>query len=119
MFWMMQEAFAGKSETANVKEATDNNFTFHVSRFTNGIYNVGTGKARSFNALVKATFAAMDMDAQIKYIDMPEDIRDKYQYFTEAKIEKLRLAGYTSPLHTLEEGVFDYLKNYLLKNRYH
>ena len=96
MFWMMQEAFV-----------------------TNGIYNVGTGKARSFNDLVNATFAAMDIEAQIKYIDIPEDIRDKYQYFTEAKMEKIRLAGYTSPLYSLEEGISDYVKNYLINNRYY
>ena len=86
---------------------------------SNGIYNIGTGKARSFNDLVKATFAAMDLDAQIKYIDMPEDIRDKYQYFTEAKMEKIRFAGFTSPLYTLEEGMVDYVRNYLANNRYY
>jgi ADP-L-glycero-D-manno-heptose 6-epimerase len=85
----------------------------------NGIYNVGTGKARSFKDLVKATFDAMDLEVQIKYIDMPEDIRDKYQYFTEAKMEKIRLAGYTSPLYTLEEGISDYVRNYLANNRYY
>lgn len=85
----------------------------------NGIYNIGTGKARSFNDLVKATFAALDMNMEIKYIDMPEDIRDKYQYFTEAEMEKIRIAGYTSPLYTLEEGVGDYVKNYLVNNRYY
>ncbi len=96
MYWMMTEVFV-----------------------TDGIYNIGTGKARSFNDLVKATFAAMDQDAQIKYIDMPEDIRDKYQYFTEAKMEKIRHAGYTSPLYTLEEGIVDYVRNYLANNRYY
>ena len=85
----------------------------------NGIYNVGTGKARSFNDLVKATFAALDIAPEIKYIDMPEDIRDKYQYFTEAKMEKIKLAGYTSPLYTLEEGISDYVRNYLANNRYY
>ena len=86
---------------------------------SNGIYNIGTGKARSFNDLIKATFAAMDLDAQIKYIDMPEDIRDKYQYFTEAKMEKIRNAGYAVPLHTLEEGIADYVRNYLVPNKYY
>ncbi len=119
MFWMMQEAFAVKGETTNVKNGGADNFTSHISPFTNGIYNVGTGKARSFNDLVNATFSAMDMDAQIKYIDMPEDIRDKYQYFTEAKMEKIRLAGYISTLNTLEEGISDYVKNYLINNRYY
>jgi ADP-L-glycero-D-manno-heptose 6-epimerase len=86
---------------------------------SSGIYNIGTGKARSFNDLVKATFVALDRDPEIKYIDMPEDIRDKYQYFTEAKMEKIKLAGYTSPLYTLEEGISDYIRNYLANNRYY
>jgi len=85
----------------------------------NGIYNVGTGKARSFKDLVKATFDALEINPDIKYIDMPEDIRDKYQYFTEAKMEKIKLAGYTSPLYTLEEGISDYVRNYLANNRYY
>ncbi len=85
----------------------------------NGIYNVGTGKARSFKDLVKATFDALEINPEIKYIDMPEDIRDKYQYFTEAKMEKIKLAGYTSPLYTLEEGISDYVRNYLANNRYY
>lgn len=85
----------------------------------NGIYNVGTATARSFNDLVKATFSALRLPVEIKYIDMPEDIKDKYQYFTEAEMEKIRLAGYISPLYTLEEGVNDYVKNYLGVNRYY
>lgn len=122
-YWMMQEAFivipiAIGSETSNVKTETSN-LSSHVSRLSNGIYNVGTGKARSFNDLVKATFGALGMNAEIKYIDMPGDIRDKYQYFTEAEMEKIRLAGYTSPLYSLEEGVSDYVKNYLVNNRYY
>lgn len=85
----------------------------------NGIYNVGTGKARSFNDLVKATFAALNRVTEIKYIDMPEDICNKYQYFTEAKMEKIKAAGYTAPLHTLENGVSDYVRNYLAENKYY
>jgi ADP-L-glycero-D-manno-heptose 6-epimerase len=84
-----------------------------------GIYNIGTGKARSFNDLVKATFTALELEAAIKYIDMPEDIRDKYQYFTEAKMEKLKAAGYAEPLYTLEEGINDYVRNYLAENKYY
>lgn len=85
----------------------------------NGIYNIGTGKARSFNDLVKATFNALGVKDEIKYIDMPEDIRDKYQYFTEANMEKIKLAGYRSPLYSLEEGIADYVKNYLKENKYY
>ena len=83
-----------------------------------GLYNLGTGKARSFEDLVKATFTGLDLPARIEYIDMPEDIRDKYQYFTEAKMEKLRQAGYKSAFHSLEEGVIDYVRNYLAKKNY-
>ena len=80
---------------------------------TSGIYNLGTGKSRTFNDLVKATYAGLDMEPNIQYIDMPEDIRDKYQYFTEANMQKLRAAGYTAIIYDLEEGVDDYVRNYL------
>jgi ADP-L-glycero-D-manno-heptose 6-epimerase len=81
------------------------------------IYNLGTGKARSFEDLVKATFAGLDLPANIQYIDMPEDIRDKYQYFTEASMEKLRKAGYTEEFYSLEKGVDDYVRNYLAPSK--
>lgn len=83
-----------------------------------GLYNVGTGKARSFYDLVSAVFAAMGKDKKIEFIDTPEDIRDKYQYFTEANMEKLREAGYTKAFTSLEEGVDDYVKNYLTPSLY-
>jgi ADP-L-glycero-D-manno-heptose 6-epimerase len=83
------------------------------------IYNLGTGKARTFNALVNATFAGMGLPEVINYIDMPEDIMDKYQYFTEAAMQKLGQAGYTEQFYSLEEGVADYVKNYLLTNMYY
>lgn len=85
----------------------------------NGLYNLGTGKARSFNDLEKATFAAMGKEAHIEYIDMPEDIRDKYQYFTEADMAKLRNAGYEQPFTSLEDGVRDYVTNYLSPKKYY
>lgn len=84
-----------------------------------GIYNLGTGTARTFDDLVKATFAGLDQPADIVYIDMPEDIRDKYQYFTEAKMDKLRNAGYTSPFYSLEKGIDDYVRNYLRAGGYY
>ncbi len=79
----------------------------------NGLYNLGTGTARAFNDLVKATFAGLDLPSNIVFIDMPEDIRDKYQYFTEANMQKLRNAGYKLDFFTLEKGVDDYVRNYL------
>jgi ADP-L-glycero-D-manno-heptose 6-epimerase len=84
----------------------------------NGLYNLGTGKARAFNDLVKATFAGLDKAPNIVFIDMPEDIRDKYQYFTEADMHKLRAAGYTKEFYSLEKGVDDYVRNYLRELKY-
>ena len=84
-----------------------------------GLYNLGTGTARSFNDLVKATYAGLDRQPVIEYIDMPADIRDKYQYFTEASMDKLINAGYTGKFYSLEEGVDDYVRNYLNKNLYY
>ena len=83
------------------------------------IYNLGTGKARSFTDLVNATYTALGLKPDIRFIDMPEDIRDKYQYFTEANMKKLALAGYTESFYSLEEGVGDYVKNYLSQNSYY
>lgn len=89
-------------------------FLEHPSR--NGIYNVGTGKAQSFQELAGAVFKALDKPCKIEYIDMPENLRAKYQYFTEADIRKLRSVGYTDEFLCLEEGVRDYVRNYLEKN---
>jgi ADP-L-glycero-D-manno-heptose 6-epimerase len=83
------------------------------------IYNLGTGKARTFDDLVKSTYAGMDLDPVIQYIDMPEDIRDTYQYFTEANMRKLRAAGYKDEFYSLEKGVDDYVRNYLSKETYY
>ena len=82
-----------------------------------GIYNLGTGKARSFLDLAKAVFQAMDKSERIEFVDTPIDIRDKYQYFTQADMEKLIHAGYTAPFTSLEDGVCDYVKNYLIQNK--
>ena len=84
-----------------------------------GLYNLGTGKARSFYDLAGATFQGLDMKPDIRFIDMPEDIRDKYQYFTEADMQKLIQAGYTEKFCSLEEGVGDYVRNYLSANKYY
>jgi ADP-L-glycero-D-manno-heptose 6-epimerase len=84
----------------------------------NGLYNLGTGTARTFVDLTKATFKAMGKEADISFIPTPEDIRDKYQYFTEAKMDKLKRNGYTKPFYTLEEGVTDYVQNYLMQEEY-
>ena len=82
-----------------------------------GLYNLGTGHARSFYDLASNTFKAMGKEVNIKFIDTPLDIRDKYQYFTEANMTKLRKAGYDKPFTSLEDGVYDYVTNYLLKDK--
>jgi len=94
------------------------NWSMH-KQFPSGIFNVGTGVARTFNDLVKATFAGLDEDARIKYIDMPEDIRNTYQYYTRAEMQKIQNAGYTKKLYSLEEGVNDYVRNYLSPKKYY
>jgi ADP-L-glycero-D-manno-heptose 6-epimerase len=88
-------------------------------RKNSGIYNLGTGKARSFNDLGKATFQALGLEPAIEYIDTPVDIRDKYQYFTEANMNKLRAIGYAKPFTSLEEGVKDYVQHYLVNQIYY
>ena len=83
-----------------------------------GLYNLGTGKARAFYHLAEATFSALNLKSDIRFIPTPEDIRDKYQYFTEANMQKLRKAGYQEEFYSLEDGVGDYVRNYLSKNIY-
>jgi ADP-L-glycero-D-manno-heptose 6-epimerase len=80
-----------------------------------GVFNLGSGRARSFKELAEATFAAAGRPAQIDYTPMPEAIRDRYQYFTEAKLERLRAAGYDGQFTSLEDGVADYVRGYLSK----
>jgi len=99
-----------------VKDVCEVMFFLMHHRKDSGIYNLGTGKARTFLDLVKNTFKASDIKENIEFIDTPEDIRDKYQYFTEADMFKLRSIGYDKPFSTLEEGVGDYVKAYLIEN---
>lgn len=79
----------------------------------NGVFNVGSGRARSFKDLALAVFTAMEVRPEIEYVDMPEAIRDTYQYFTEAPMERLRAAGYDRPFTPLEDAVADYVRGYL------
>lgn len=83
-----------------------------------GIYNFGTGKARTFLDLAKATFAAMELSEHISYIDTPADIRESYQYFTEADMSKIKKAGYVKPFTSLEDGITEYVRDYLISGRY-
>lgn len=103
-----------KRDFIYVKDAVEATYYFFLNRGKNGIYNVGTGKARSWNDLAKALFKALDMPARIEYFDMPENLRPRYQYFTEAETAKLRKAGYKENFMNLEDSVKDYagfLKN--------
>lgn len=84
-----------------------------------GLYNLGTGTARTFNDLVNATYSGMDLPPDIQYIDMPSDLHSTYQYFTEAKMEKLKAAGYPYPFYSLEDGVKDYVAQYLMQSVYY
>ncbi len=83
-----------------------------------GLYNLGTGKARTFLDLATSTFAALDKEPVIEFIDTPLDIRDKYQYFTEANMKKLISAGYDKPFTELEDGIKDYVKGFLIEKKY-
>jgi ADP-L-glycero-D-manno-heptose 6-epimerase len=86
-------------------------------RKDSAIYNLGSGKARTFHDLAKSTFNAMQMPEKIQFIDTPADIRDKYQYFTEADMSKLKQIGYNKPFFELENGIEDYVNHYLKSNQ--
>ncbi|MBU8893310.1 MAG: ADP-glyceromanno-heptose 6-epimerase [Bacteroidales bacterium] len=101
-----------------VKDLSDIMLFFMHHRKDSGLYNVGTGKGRTFLDLTKNTFRGMSIAENIEYIDTPIDIRDKYQYFTEANMSKLRSIGYDKPFTNLDDGVEDYVKNYLIDHKY-
>lgn len=102
-----------------VKDVVDVCLFLLNHRKDSGLYNLGSGKARTFLDLVTNTFKAIDKEPNISFIPTPEDIRDKYQYFTEANMSKLKSIGYDKPFHTLEEGVKDYVQNYLVDKKYY
>ncbi len=92
---------------------------FSENQKTSGLYNLGTGMARSFLDLTTATFKALNIAPNIEFIDTPIDIREKYQYFTEANIKKIRNAGFEQSFYTLEAGVTEYVQGYLARNSYY
>ena len=96
-----------------VKDVADVIVFLMEHRKNSGIYNLGSGSARTFLDLTKATFSAMHCKEHISFVDTPEDIRDKYQYYTQANMNKLRAIGYEKPFTSLEQGVKDYVVNYL------
>lgn len=102
-----------------VKDVVEVCYFLLQHRKNSGIYNLGSGKARTFLDLVKNTFKAEHKPENIEFIDTPIDIRDKYQYFTEANMNKLKSIGYEKSFRSLEEGVNDYVQNYLSKKEYY
>ena len=102
-----------------VKDVCDVLFFMMKHKKDSGIYNLGIGKARTFNDLADATFSALNKIRNISFIDTPEDIREKYQYFTQGDMQKLKSIGYKKPVSTLENGVKDYVKSYLIKGEYY
>ncbi len=106
-----------KRDFIYVKDLTDVCIYFMMNRKNPGIYNLGSGRARTFNDLVKSIFDAMQSPVKIEYIDTPEDIREKYQYFTEANMNKLRSVGYTREFTSIEDGVRDYVIHYLMEDK--
>lgn len=99
-----------------VKDVVDVCYFFLHHRKDSGLYNLGSGKARTFLALAQNTFSALNLSPEINFVDTPEDIREKYQYFTEADMSKIRSIGYLKDFYTLEAGVKDYVSKYLLKD---
>jgi ADP-L-glycero-D-manno-heptose 6-epimerase len=90
-------------------------YFLYQNRPAHGLYNLGTGQARTFLDLARNTFQAMGLEPKISFVDTPADIRDTYQYFTEANMAKLYSVGYTAPFYSLEEGITDYVQEYLLQ----
>ena len=101
-----------------IKDVVDVCMFFMNEQPSHGIYNLGTGQARSFMELARAVFAAMKKPQHIQFVDTPLSIRDNYQYYTKAEISKLRVAGFDEPFNTLEEGVADYVAKYLDSGKY-
>jgi len=101
-----------------IKDAVAMTLMFLDKKHQAGIYNMGSGKARSWNDLVTAVFTAMGKKPNIEYIDMPPQLQNQYQYFTQAPIEKLRKAGYEQNITSLEDAIADYVCHYLQKAEY-
>lgn len=107
-----------KRDFVYVKDVVEVCYFLLQNRRDSGIYNLGSGKARTFLDLANNVFYALDKKPNIQFIDTPKDIRDTYQYFTEANMDKLRSIGYDIPFHGLEQGIQDYVQNYLVPGKY-
>lgn len=107
-----------KRDFIYIKDAVDMVLHFLENKEINGLFNIGTGNARSWNDLVSAVFKALKKPVDIEYIDMPEYLKEKYQYFTQANLDKLKNSGYAKTISSLEDGIADYVQNYLQKELY-
>lgn len=107
-----------KRDFVYVKDVVEVCYFLMHHRRDSGIYNLGSGKARTFLDLANNVFYALDKKPKIEFIDTPKDIRDTYQYFTEANMDKLKSIGYDIPFHGLEQGIHDYVQNYLVPGKY-
>lgn len=105
-----------KRDFVYVKDAVNMTLFVYFNPDVNGIFNIGTGIARSFNDIVRCIFSVLSKKEKIEYIEMPETIKNSYQYFTQADISKIKNAGYKEKLFSLEEAIEDYIKNYLLQD---
>ncbi|MFC1501526.1 ADP-glyceromanno-heptose 6-epimerase [Elusimicrobiota bacterium] len=106
-----------KRDFIYIKDAVEVMYYLYKNPSKTGIFNLGTGKARSWNDIANAMFKALDKQPKIEYIEMPDNLKDKYQYFTEAKMDKLRSTGYKTPFRSLEDSIKDYT-NYLKNKSY-
>ena len=116
LFKSYREGVADGGQTRDfvyVRDVADVVAWLASSEQVNGVYNLGSGKARTFEDMAKAVFAAAGKPAQIEYTPMPPAIRDKYQYFTQARMDRLKAAGFNQPMTALEDGITDYVQNYL------
>jgi len=107
-----------KRDFIYIKDAVDMTLFFFQNRKPWGIFNIGTGKAHTWNELVDAVFKALGKQARIKYIDMPVELRNQYQYFTEADISKLIKCSYKKSITSFEDAIMDYVRNYLMSDKY-
>jgi ADP-L-glycero-D-manno-heptose 6-epimerase len=96
-----------------VRDAVEQMIYFYENMDVSGLYNCGTGNARSWNDLIKALFVAMNIEPNIEYVDMPENLKGKYQYFTEANMDKIRATGFDHEFMSIEDGVKNYVETYL------
>jgi len=107
-----------KRDFIYIKDAVDMTLFFFQNRKPWGIFNIGTGKAHTWNELVDAVFKTLGKQTRIKYIDMPVELRTQYQYFTQADISKLIKCGYNKSITSFEDAIMDYVCNYLIPNKY-